>query len=298
MSYGVHSVGITVFVAAISVCSMAQATPASQATLEMLAEQVAQLDAIGTFCALNMQILHTAYQSVVTAAGSIRPNHSVLKKVYAQSFRSETQRIQGVAREQNYTQGACPADKLTVLDQQLPVAVGALNQISAAWVSAGAANNSVAQPSSASATNPSSVGSQTPAVAGGVPSSKSASQSGSAPQGASSSQRTLSSQSAPESSDKAPVSGTQSIPTGKYSCYTFDAGQLNYAYTDVIIESGQRYRVGSQHGTYQLKEGRVTFTGHLSNAQARYSVKNTGVSQLDLVFNNDPRASMACSRAR
>lgn len=292
MSYGVHSVGITVVVAAISVGSVAQASSASQATLEMLAGQVAQLDAIGTFCARNMQSLHTAYQAVVTSADSIRPNHSVLKKVYAQSFRSETQRIQDIAREQHYTQGACPADKLTVLDQQLPVAVGALNQISAAWVSAGAANLSAAQPSSASATNPSPVGSRTSAVAAEAPSSRPASQSASASQSGSSSQ------SAPASSDKAPVSGTQSIPTGKYSCYTFDAGQLNYAYTDVIIESGQRYRVGSQQGTYQLQDGRVTFTGHLSNAQARYSVKNTGVSQLDLVFNNDPRASMACSRAR
>ncbi|MCK9507353.1 MAG: hypothetical protein M0Q54_02850 [Pigmentiphaga sp.] len=90
----------------------------------------------------------------------------------------------------------------------------------------------------------------------------------------------------------------QAMRPGKYSCYTFDAGQLNYAYTDVQIEEGGRYRVGKQTGAYRLSQGQVTFTGHLSNAVGRYAVKQTGVPQLDLVFNGDPRASMTCPRAR
>lgn len=88
------------------------------------------------------------------------------------------------------------------------------------------------------------------------------------------------------------------IAPGKYTCYTFDAGQLNYAYTDVVVQKSGQYAVGAKAGSYQLKDGRVSFTGPLSNATGRYAVKQTGVPQLDLVFNGDNRASMTCPRGR
>ncbi|MEK7947343.1 hypothetical protein WKR98_21540 [Pigmentiphaga sp. YJ18] len=95
----------------------------------------------------------------------------------------------------------------------------------------------------------------------------------------------------------APVQAADIAP-GKYTCYTFDAGQLNYAYTDVVVQKSGQYAVGAKGGSYQLKDGRVSFTGPLSNATGRYAVKQTGVPQLDLVFNGDNRASMTCPRGR
>jgi len=88
------------------------------------------------------------------------------------------------------------------------------------------------------------------------------------------------------------------IAPGKYTCYTFDAGQLNYAYTDVVVQKSGQYAVGGKGGGYRLTDGRVSFTGPLSNATGRYAVKQTGVPQLDLVFNGDNRASMTCPRGR
>lgn len=88
------------------------------------------------------------------------------------------------------------------------------------------------------------------------------------------------------------------VPRGKYSCYTFDNGQLNYTYTDVQILDDSRYAVGSKSGTYTLaQDGAMRFTGPMSNATGSFSVKSTGKTQIDLVFNGDARASMACSKA-
>lgn len=95
-----------------------------------------------------------------------------------------------------------------------------------------------------------------------------------------------------------PPAQAADIAPGKYTCYTFDAGQLNYAYTDVVVQKSGQYAVGAKGGSYQLKDGRVSFTGPLSNATGRYAVKQTGVPQLDLVFNGDNRASMTCPRGR
>lgn len=95
-----------------------------------------------------------------------------------------------------------------------------------------------------------------------------------------------------------PPAQAADIAPGKYTCYTFDAGQLNYAYTDVVVQKSGQYAVGAKGGSYQLKDGRVSFTGPLSNASGRYAVKQTGVPQLDLVFNGDNRASMTCPRGR
>lgn len=92
--------------------------------------------------------------------------------------------------------------------------------------------------------------------------------------------------------------GTASVPAGKYNCYTFDSGQLNYTYTDVVIHDASRYSVGNKGGTYKLAgDGAMSFTGTMSNVVGKFSVKNTGKPQIDLIFNGDPRASMACSRA-
>lgn len=88
------------------------------------------------------------------------------------------------------------------------------------------------------------------------------------------------------------------IPAGKYSCYTFDNGMLNYSYTDVQILDGSRYAVGGKSGTYTLsRDGAMRFTGTMSNATGKFSVKSSGKPQIDLVFKNDARASMACSKA-
>lgn len=93
----------------------------------------------------------------------------------------------------------------------------------------------------------------------------------------------------------APSAGA-AVPPGKYPCYTFEAGQLNYTYTDVVIASGNRYSVGNSSGNYNAAGNKVTFTGPMSNVVATLSIKNGGVPQLDLVFDGDPRKSMSCSR--
>lgn len=87
------------------------------------------------------------------------------------------------------------------------------------------------------------------------------------------------------------------VQPGKYACYTFDGGQLQYTYTDVVITSGNGYAVGKDRGTFTLGDGgALRFTGKLANATGRYSVKANGTAQIDLVFNGDRRASMACAR--
>jgi len=107
----------------------------------------------------------------------------------------------------------------------------------------------------------------------------------------------------------APASaGSDAVPAGKYGCYTFDNGQLNYAYTDVVIQAGGRYAVGNKGGRYAVgnKGGRYTlsdggamrFTGTMANATGKFTVKNDGKPQIDLVFNDDARASMSCPKAR
>lgn len=99
-----------------------------------------------------------------------------------------------------------------------------------------------------------------------------------------------------------PANGSQPapatrVPPGKYQCYTFDNGALNYAFTDVQILDASRYAVGAASGTYTLSGSRMKFTGTLSNATGTFTVKSTGKPQIDLVFNGDARASMACTRA-
>ncbi|WP_049780241.1 agenet domain-containing protein [Aromatoleum aromaticum] len=98
----------------------------------------------------------------------------------------------------------------------------------------------------------------------------------------------------------APASaGSDAVPAGKYGCYTFDNGQLNYAYTDVVIQAGGRYAVGDKGGRYTLSDGgAMRFTGTMANATGKFTVKNGGKPQIDLVFNGDARASMSCPKAR
>lgn len=94
------------------------------------------------------------------------------------------------------------------------------------------------------------------------------------------------------------ASAPNAVPPGKYSCYTFDNGQLNYTYTDVQILQGGRYSVGNKGGNYTLsQDGGMRFTGTMSNATGRFSIKRGGKPQIDLVFNGDPRSSMSCPKA-
>lgn len=89
------------------------------------------------------------------------------------------------------------------------------------------------------------------------------------------------------------------VPPGKYGCYTFDAGQTNYTFTDVEILDDSRYAVGKERGTYVLtQDGTLSFTGTLSNATGRFSIKSGGTPQIDLIFFGDARASMGCPKAR
>lgn len=103
----------------------------------------------------------------------------------------------------------------------------------------------------------------------------------------------------PSASSSSGKGSSSNVPTGKYNCYTFDAGQLNYTYTDIVIEAGNRYSVGNKGGTYTLdKHGGMSFTGTMSNAKGSFSIKSTGKAQIDLIFNGDPRSSMTCPKAR
>lgn len=96
-----------------------------------------------------------------------------------------------------------------------------------------------------------------------------------------------------------PTSGSGAVPPGKYSCYTFDNGQLNYTYTDVVIQPDGRYAVGNDSGNYTLSDGgTMRFTGTMANARGKFSVKNGGKPQIDLVFIGDARASMSCPKGR
>lgn len=94
------------------------------------------------------------------------------------------------------------------------------------------------------------------------------------------------------------AAGAQPVPAGKYSCYTFDNGQLNYAFTDVVIQPGGRYSVGTSAGIFTVGAGgALSFTGTMANAKGRFAIKSSGKPQIDLVFDGDRRASMSCPRA-
>lgn len=103
---------------------------------------------------------------------------------------------------------------------------------------------------------------------------------------------------APATKKSAKQGSSNSPQPGVYKCYSFDSGQLNYTHTDIVIQDAGRYRVGNKGGTFNATAtGSLQFTGSLSNAVGKYSVKNTGRAQIDLVFNGDARSSMACTRS-
>lgn len=106
---------------------------------------------------------------------------------------------------------------------------------------------------------------------------------------------------APAADRKAPSAASAlpgSVPPGRYGCYTFDSGQLQYAHTEVRILDARRYAVGERTGTYTLSaDGTLRFTGPMANAAGRLSRKSTGRWQIGLVFNGDARASMTCPAA-
>lgn len=98
---------------------------------------------------------------------------------------------------------------------------------------------------------------------------------------------------------QAGAAGKGGVQPGRYSCYTFDAGQLNYAFVDVVVEGPGRYAVGNARGSYTIDgAGAMRFTGTLSNATGKYSIRSGGKPQILLVFNGDNRASMSCGISR
>lgn len=122
----------------------------------------------------------------------------------------------------------------------------------------------------------------------------------SAASGAGSASTSSSGSSSAATSSGADTSAKNALPAGTYNCYTFDAGNLNYTYTDVVIRSNAHYAVGAKAGQYVSSGGgSLTFkSGPLKDVKASYSVKSGNVFELLLVFNNDNRASMVCPRAR
>lgn len=96
----------------------------------------------------------------------------------------------------------------------------------------------------------------------------------------------------------APGKAASQMPAGTYPCYTFDAGQLNYAYTDVVVRGDGRYAVGGKEGRYTLSgSGALTFSGPLSNATGKFSVRGQK-PQIDLVFKGNALSSMSCPKAK
>jgi len=73
----------------------------------------------------------------------------------------------------------------------------------------------------------------------------------------------------------APVSASAgpagSLASGLYKCYMLAGTQLNYAFIDIRVEGGGRYRDKSgKAGRYVMKDdGRITFTGPLASANAK-----------------------------
>lgn len=99
--------------------------------------------------------------------------------------------------------------------------------------------------------------------------------------------------------DAAQAMQSGKLPAGSYACYTFDAGQMNYTYTDIIIKSATRYAVGNAEGNYEVRSpASVIFkSGPLQETDGSYAYKNNGTVEIKLVFYNDARASMVCSRS-
>jgi hypothetical protein len=96
-----------------------------------------------------------------------------------------------------------------------------------------------------------------------------------------------------------PAAKPGTLPLGRYACYTFDAGQLNYTYTDLVIQSATRYSVGSAKGSYQhAVDGSLIFKGGpLKDVAGSYSRKDNDSVEIKLVFYNTTRASMSCSQS-
>ncbi len=95
------------------------------------------------------------------------------------------------------------------------------------------------------------------------------------------------------------TSGDQTqLRLATYNCYTYDYGQINYTYTDMVIAAGNSYAVGNASGNYTLSaNGSMSFTGTLSNASGYYSIKSTGKAQIDLTFPNTSQPMMSCVQA-
>jgi len=89
------------------------------------------------------------------------------------------------------------------------------------------------------------------------------------------------------------------LPIGRYACYSFDAGQLNYTYTDIVIQSATRYALGNAAGNYTLvPSASIVFTdGPLKGVAGSYSRKSNASTEIKLVYVNDARASMSCSQS-
>lgn len=103
---------------------------------------------------------------------------------------------------------------------------------------------------------------------------------------------------APRPEGLKPEAAASGVPAGTYACYTFDAGQLNYTYTDVVVRSDGRYAVGNAEGRFTLsRNGALAFTGPLANAAGKFALKG-GKPQIDLVFNGNALSSMSCPKTK
>lgn len=102
----------------------------------------------------------------------------------------------------------------------------------------------------------------------------------------------------PRTDESKPGGAASGVPAGVYACYTFDAGQLNYTYTDVVVRGGGRYAVGNKEGSFTLSPtGTLAFTGPLANATGKFALKGSK-PQIDLVFNGNALSSMSCPKSK
>jgi hypothetical protein len=71
------------------------------------------------------------------------------------------------------------------------------------------------------------------------------------------------------SADRTSLGGD--LPLGKYACYMLIGSNMNYAFIDIHIEGGNRYRdKNGKTGTYQVDAAqKIRFTGPLSSANAK-----------------------------
>jgi hypothetical protein len=90
---------------------------------------------------------------------------------------------------------------------------------------------------------------------------------------------------------------SSNIPPGKYACYLLVGGNLNYAFIDVHIEGGNRYRdKNGKPGTYHVDANLdIRFTGPLANTKGKLFQPGP---RIGLTVSNTGFYNTTCSRSQ